>query len=309
MSNKERYTQYCRTSPVPIYLHHEWLDAAAQEGGDWDVLLSIDQQGKIVGYWVYFFKRQWLWTKITMPPYIPYMGPILNYPDSLSTYDKISFENKVLKELIDQLPSFDDIRFKWSADYDNGLSFYWNGFRQETAYTYIIRDTSDQEKVYSQFKPSLQRQIKKAQQSLMIRSTLEVNDLLRCFTESMQNDIQYTVPQTYLKRLISIAQKHQQCQILEAVDEKGNVIGAMLLLTDGKEMLYLLGGYDHRHSDRGAMPLLFWHAIQKAGQMGLRFNFEGSMLPGVERFFRSFGAELLPVYTFKKSKFPYTLKG
>ena len=39
------------------------------------------------------------------------------------------------------------------------------------------------------------------------------------------------------------------------------------------------------------MPCLLWHAIKHAKTLGCTtFDFEGSMDPGVERFFRTFGA-------------------
>ncbi len=42
--------------------------------------------------------------------------------------------------------------------------------------------------------------------------------------------------------------------------------------------------------------------IEKAKELGCEvFDFEGSMLKGVERFFRSFGPELKPFYTINKA--------
>jgi hypothetical protein len=64
---------------------------------------------------------------------------------------------------------------------------------------------------------------------------------------------------------------------------------------------------DERYNDSGAMSLLFWNAIKLASEKGLAFNFEGSMIPGVERFFRSFGGGLTPVFYISKRKFPFNL--
>jgi lipid II:glycine glycyltransferase (peptidoglycan interpeptide bridge formation enzyme) len=72
-------------------------------------------------------------------------------------------------------------------------------------------------------------------------------------------------------------------------------------------MYYLFGGMDEAYGDSGAKSLLFWKAINMASEKNLTFNFEGSMIPGVERFFRSFGGELTPVYYIYKRKFPFNL--
>jgi hypothetical protein len=50
-----------------------------------------------------------------------------------------------------------------------------------------------------------------------------------------------------------------------------------------------MAGSDPRFRTSGAMSLLTWEAIKYAGQVTRRFDFEGSMLRPVERFFRAFG--------------------
>jgi hypothetical protein len=54
-----------------------------------------------------------------------------------------------------------------------------------------------------------------------------------------------------------------------------------------------MGGIDPAFSS-GAFSLLMWHAIQFASQVTTRFDFEGSMIESIERFFRSFGARQVP---------------
>jgi hypothetical protein len=51
-----------------------------------------------------------------------------------------------------------------------------------------------------------------------------------------------------------------------------------------------------------------WKSILHARQLGLRtFDFEGSMIPEVERYFREFGGKLIPYYEISKAKFPVNL--
>ena len=43
-------------------------------------------------------------------------------------------------------------------------------------------------------------------------------------------------------------------------------------------------------------------------KMGLKiFDFEGSMIPEVESYFRSFGPKMLPYYTINKAKMPFEI--
>jgi lipid II:glycine glycyltransferase (peptidoglycan interpeptide bridge formation enzyme) len=303
--HQEIYRQLNLSNSIPIYLQSEWLDIVCVDGMKWDIVFSYDNQNNIQGYWTYVYKKQLFWNKITMPSFTPYMGPRLIYPQNLNEYERISFENKVLKELMDKLPSFAEIKFKWSRDYTNWLAFYWNKFRQQTSYTYLIQYTSDTNFLFNQFKKSIQRQIRKASESIKIRETDQVKGVMQMLQLSLGTSSKHLINEEILQKIHLFAHSKNQSCILEAVDANGKVIGAIYLIWDQQEMLYLYGGYDDQVNDSGAMPLLFWTALQKAHEMQLSFNFEGSMLPGVERFFRSYGAQLTPVSTIEKKSFPY----
>lgn len=304
-TNKEIYRQLILSHSIPLYLQAEWLDIVCVNGMDWDVVFSYDAKNNIQGFWPYVFKQQLFWKKITMPSFTPYMGPRLLYPKNLKEYERISFENKVLKELYEKVPTFSEIKFKWSRDYSNWLAFYWKGFKQQTSYTYLIQDTSDTDFIFNQFKKSIQRQIRKASGNLQIRVAESTEDVIRMLEMSLAASSKHLVDKEILKKLHQFAHSKRQSCILEAVDSNEKVIGAIYLIWDQQEMLYLYGGYDDQMNDSGAMPLLFWNALQKAHELELSFNFEGSMLEGVERFFRSFGAIQTPVFTLEKTSFPY----
>lgn len=304
MQNKEVYKKLCEDVQLPIYLHADWLDVVTKDIGGWNVVFSYKNK-EIQGFWVYVHKKQLFWEKITMPPYTPYMGPRLFYPDNLSEYEKISFENKAIQHLISQLPKFAEIKFKWEKSYNNWFPFSWNKFSQQTSYTYLIKDCSDLNAVFRKFKSSTQRQVRKGEKNLKVQQGKTPESVIRLFKESMTNKSNFKVDELLLEQLHIIANKHQQAVILEAVDVNNNIIAAIYLLIDSQEMLYLYGGYKKENSNSGAMHFLFWEAIQIAHKKGLEFNFEGSMIPGVERFFRSFGGELTPVFTIERKKFPY----
>lgn len=305
MSNKEKYTQYCKTSSVPIYLHPEWLEMVSKSIGDWDVVFSYQSDGAVRAYWPFVTKKQFFWNKLTMPSFTPYMGPRLMYPEGLNEYERISFENEVVEDLLSQLPNLEDIRFKWEKAYTNWLPFYWNGFQQETRYTYCISKSANLDTIRSNYKKSVHRQIQKASKSLTIQEASQPESVIQMFALSMQNQ-QQKVDTDLLKKLDLIAHNHQCKYILEALNTQGQCIAAIYLLICPDEIMYLYGGYNRQYQDSGAMHLLFDHAIAEASKRSLNFNFEGSMLQGVERFFRSFGGNLTPVSFIKKSKFPFS---
>ena len=54
-----------------------------------------------------------------------------------------------------------------------------------------------------------------------------------------------------------------------------------------------------------AAPMAMFACIRQARELGLEvFDFEGSMIPGIERYFRSFGGTLTPLYRVVKASLP-----
>jgi len=91
------------------------------------------------------------------------------------------------------------------------------------------------------------------------------------------------------------ALRHGHARITLATDERGNAHAVNFLVFDDRSAHYLLGGTDPSYRGSGAASLLVWDAIQFAAQHSKLFDFEGSMVEGIARFFRGFGPELIPV--------------
>jgi hypothetical protein len=94
------------------------------------------------------------------------------------------------------------------------------------------------------------------------------------------------------------------------MDARGKVHAAVYIAWAGDTAYYLMGGSEPELRQSGAQVLALWEAISFAGTIAQRFDFEGSMLPQIERVFRGFGATQMPYFSI--SKFPpppTTLKG
>ncbi len=55
----------------------------------------------------------------------------------------------------------------------------------------------------------------------------------------------------------------------------------------------------------GANSLCMWEAIKFASTVTHKFDFEGSMIESVERFFRAFGARQMPYFQVSKINSPF----
>ncbi|MDI9490428.1 MAG: GNAT family N-acetyltransferase, partial [Bacillota bacterium] len=96
-----------------------------------------------------------------------------------------------------------------------------------------------------------------------------------------------------------VLKKKNQCKCFFAKDINHEPIAVVFIIWDNKRCYYLLGGYDSDKSHHGASALAMWEAMKFAKiELGVsEFDFEGSMVRPIERFFRKFGGEQIPLYS------------
>ena len=99
------------------------------------------------------------------------------------------------------------------------------------------------------------------------------------------------------KKLLIELNRNNNCIIGIIFDENKKSIGGCVLAYDNKRVYYIMGGIS-RENNFG-MSYLLWEAIlYSKNVLNLpTFDFEGSMIPSIEKFFRKFGGKLTPYYS------------
>ena len=171
----------------------------------------------------------------------------------------------------------------------------WNGYTTLPQHTYIIDELADLDGVYHNFKRNIKGDITKAKKSIQITPS---NDFESFYHTCSKTFARIKRKNPYDKELMRKAYETSQekgCgKIMVAKDKKGNTHAAAFLVWDKKTTYYLAGGGDPHLRSSGATSLLLWEAIQFASTVSSRFDFEGSMIPSVEKFFQGFGARQAP---------------
>ena len=98
----------------------------------------------------------------------------------------------------------------------------------------------------------------------------------------------------FVRRMDAACAVHGCRKFWIAVDPHGRHHAGLYIVWDGKSTYALMNGMNPAFRTSGALSLCFWWAIQYAAQHTRTFDFSGSMLQPVERFFRSFGARQVP---------------
>ncbi len=301
MSNKKRFKDWCSTHPeIPLFLQYDWMTIVARPE-QWDVIL-IEAGTEIQAFMVFFKKRKMRFDVITVPPLTPYLGPWIHYPEGQKESTRLSYEKKLLEKMIDQLPKVDRFIQYFHPKMTNWLPFYWSGFEQSTRYTYIIDSLSDTDKLFDGLQGNIRREINKAQKQLTISESDEVetlHSLKEMDYSAKKQELAYS--KAFFQRVHEKLNARNACKVWIAKDKDGQPIASLLLVWDDDSAYYLAGAVDPKNRNTGAMSLLMWTAIQFSSSVTNSFNFEGSMVEPIERFFRSFGAKQTPYFEIRKT--------
>lgn len=280
-----------------IFQQSWWLDAVAP--GVWQEVV-ITRGNQMVARMPYVMKRKYGLTVITMPPLTQTLGPWCR--SSGAKYAKqLSYQHQLYEEIVERLPRFDYFSQNFSPEITNWLPFYWNGFNQTTRYTYRIENLDDLDAIWSGLRKNIRTDIRKAKRRLIVRDDLGVDKFLPLNRLTFQRQgKQLPYSPDLVRRIDDGCAANGAKKILFAEDASGNLHAALYIVWDHNTAYYLMGGSDPELRNSGASSLLMWEAIKFASGVTKCFDFEGSMLRPVERFFRAFGARQVPYFHMRK---------
>jgi hypothetical protein len=263
-----------------------WLDAVAP--GAWDAA-TVTSNGEVVGRLPYVRMRRFGLTILGQPPLTQFLGPWIK-PGTGTAYERVEYEHEIMRELIAALPRYDVFVQECHHSIKNCLPFYWQGFAQSARYTYVIDDLSDHDKIWAELSTTARTHIRKAQRHVIVRVTDDIETFIalnRMTFDRQGMAAPYSAD--LIRRLDAACSARGLRRIFCAEDADGRAHAALYLVWDADSAYCLMSGNDPELRHCGAVSLLRWEAIKFAGRVTRCFDFEGSMLRGVERFIRAFG--------------------
>lgn len=291
---KNKYRHWCRTIPaMPVFSKDWWLDAACGEE-NWDVIL-VEDRGEVVASFPYFLKRRSLFSILSMPPLTQKLGPFIVYPEGVPEAARLSLDKRVMTEIIDSLPPHDRFQVHFDHAITNWLPFYWRGFSQTTAYTYVVPDICDPDAVLATFENSKKGDIKKAARLVDVEFDLTAEAFYEHRKLALLKQGQ-TVSYSFetFKRIFQAAYAAASGKSIAARGKDGSIHAALFIVWSEEAAYYLVTSVDPDHRKSGALSLLTLEAIRHASAYTKRFDFEGSMIEGVEASYRKFGTVQTP---------------
>jgi len=297
MTAKDKYRALCtEEDSIPLFSQAWWLDSLA---GDehWDVAL-VEGGRQIVASMPYMVRRRFGHVSLGQPPLTQTLGPWIRETIA-KLANRLGREKDLMQKLIDVLPPYHVYAQNWHYSQTNWLPFYWAGFSQTTRYTYRLPDLTNEKQLWDELRENIKSDIRKAQGrfGLQVRTDMGLDSFLRLNIMTFERQgkrLPYS--ECLVKRLDDACRQRCARKIFIAVDQNGRTHAGVYIVWDKNSAYYLMGGGDPELRKSGATSLCMWEAIKFASTITKSFDFEGSMIEPVERFFRAFGAEQTPYF-------------
>jgi hypothetical protein len=287
-----------------IFQQPWWLEAVAP--GQWGEV-TCEREGATVARLPFVVRGRPRIRMLTQSSLTQTLGPWVETSPAKPAR-ALAHEHELLAELESKLPHAIAFSQQFSPAMLNGLAFHWAGYRLEARYTYRLhglRATSD---LWAGLRDNVRREVRKARKRVEVVEGLGVDrfhDVLSKTYERQSIAIPHSLRE--LARLAEACEARDAGTMLFARDEAGQIHATVWVVWDRNGAYYLLAGAEPNLRTSGAGSLLAWEAIERAGRHTDVFDFHGSMLQPVERFFRAFGAQQTPYLSVTRISAPLRL--
>ena len=270
-----------------------WLDTVAP--GQWHEAVVKDGD-KIVARMPYVLNQN----RIEMPGLTQTLG-IWMSDEAKADYGA---QKKAIFEIFNQLSAYKSVSHTLSPNNTYVLPFRWLGYQMEPCFTYRLNDLSDCDELYQAFNKTAKKNIKAARNKVTVSDKTDADTLWRLLDKTFEaQNRKNPMDKDLVYRIVKVCEETGHGKYLEAKDAEGNVHSCAYFVYDEEVCYYLLGASDSQFRNSGAQSLILWEGIQFAAQHCKVFDFEGSMVEGIENFFRQFGGVCTPYYRVTKASF------
>ncbi len=249
--------------------------------------LILEKSYRGFTYFIYSYKKLGKTFLIT-PPLSPYALEVESEEGSLDSF--IGFlQEKHSKAYIHLILNLKP---------ENKEVLRTNGFSVSQKPNFLLNLSRSPEELKQGLSSTRRRNINKAERELQIRFDSDRKKAFDLFRDTYKKG-SLSIPEVFFNQLESKNTSHQQ--ILACVYKGSELLAANLCVVSGDVAYYLLGGVDQEMKNPQAGSFSLWNCILKARNMGAKtINFCGSSVPGIARFFKSFGGRQVEYLEVKK---------
>jgi hypothetical protein len=285
-SKINEYKEIWEKSPNSIVFNDfEWLKLVCQSN-EKVFLYGIYDNGILIGGFPLIKLNSRFMNYYSNTSLTPYTGIFL-----LEKYNSAPKKREVLESFIEFIEklSLDNFHFFFSPYEKDFLPFKRSNYNIILNLTYKIDLLKDVNKIYQSLRNDKKRNIKAAEKEL-ISVSFEKNsnliiDLVKKTYRRQNKSINWI---SSAEQLLNNYQNY--FQVTSFIGDKP--AASLCIVYDKSRAYYLFGGFNDALNNYNAGPYAMWNAILKAKALNKKvFDFEGSEIYTIEKYFQSFGGE------------------
>lgn len=240
-------------------------------------------------------KKKWGIRYAYTPPFIQQLGIIGNI-DAVDTARLL----KMIKDAV----AYADIHFNFSND-----SLLQN--IPVTSWTNLVISL-DQPlvQIQAQYSNDLKENIRKATSQALVYTHAGLHEAIDHFQDQYAARIKQIHPSDYdnFLRLCELLQTSGQCLVRAVTNADKELLAIALLLKDERRIYNLMNTTLPIGRDKEANHFLLDNIIREFAEKPLLFDLEGSEIPGVKKFYATFGAVNQPYFHYHYNGLPWPLR-
>ena len=272
-----------------VYAFSWYLDIVAD---NWDVLVLNDYEAVMPIPW----KQKYFIKYATQPLWVLELGIF-------------SLEKKINLTLFSER-LFDQFRFSELRLNSDNYSNKSNEFLIEKQFQVLSLDL-EYEAILENYKKDRKKDLKRAEKQDLIENWNDKpENLITLFKNNVGKRTPNILAKDYinLQRLITVCIDKNVGEILSVYNVNKKLVASGFLLKYNNSVTILVSSTDFKNRKNGANTFLIDNAIFKYQKNYKLFNFGGSSMPSVAKYFLSFGANTEKYQQIKHNKLPFLLR-
>lgn len=243
------------------------------------------------------------------PLFAKYLG-ILSRAINSKYETRLTTEKEWIELIIENIKHIKTFDYTFHPNFTNWMPFYWKGYKEQTRYTYILENLRDIDRIFADFKGTVRTDIRKAlKHDLAVKTDVDVDrfyEMNKLAFKKSRGGIPFSFKRFW--RLYESLLKKQSIKLFAITDNKDNWHAIAGVVYDENSCNLILNASDPRFLDLKGNSLLVFETIRFASKISKVYDFEGSMIEPIERFYRAFGGKQVRYFSIWKNSFINMLK-
>ena len=277
--NKSKWDESIRQSLNGLVYAQSWYLDIVSPG--WEALVEDDYDFIMP----LTFKKKW---------FIPYLFQP-SFAQQLGVFSKNIITGEVVLNFMDSIPR----KFLIKDFNVNSQNIVAGRFEFTNRSNYELDLRNEYATVHSGYNENTKRNIRKAKSACFIENYSQVEDFVYLFSTHAKKKIAGTVL-NQLKQIVTYALDNQIGEIKIIRNVAGSIIAGAFFLKAPGRIIYLVSFTCSEGSTDSPMFFIIDEMVKEHAAQPWILDFEGSMIPGIARFFAGFGAKEKIYQRYKK---------